>query len=66
MNINHACILEDRGILFIDGVDVKDFLQTGHVFVGRCFSHYLEIVYRYKANITSKEIKYIQGFLNQI
>ena len=28
MNINSACILEDRGILFIDGVDVKDFLQN--------------------------------------
>ena len=28
MNINHAYILEDRGILFIDGADVKDFLQN--------------------------------------
>ena len=28
MNINNACILEDRGILFIDGADVKDFLQN--------------------------------------
>jgi len=28
MNINSACILEDRGILFIDGVDAKDFLQN--------------------------------------
>ncbi len=28
MNINQACILEDRGILFIDGSDVKDFLQN--------------------------------------
>ena len=28
MNINQACILEDRGILFIDGIDVKDFLQN--------------------------------------
>ena len=28
MNINNACILEDRGILFIDGVDAKDFLQN--------------------------------------
>ena len=28
MNINSACILEDRGILFIDGVDAKDFLQS--------------------------------------
>ena len=28
MNINQACILEDRGILFIDGADVKDFLQN--------------------------------------
>ena len=28
MNINKACILEDRGILFIDGADVKDFLQN--------------------------------------
>ena len=28
MNINSACILEDRGILFIEGVDAKDFLQN--------------------------------------
>ena len=28
MNINNACILEDRGILFIDGADSKDFLQN--------------------------------------
>ena len=28
MNINSACILEDRGILFIDGTDSKDFLQN--------------------------------------
>jgi len=28
MNINSACILEDRGILFIDGPDAKDFLQN--------------------------------------
>ena len=28
MNINNACILEDRGILFIDGDDAKDFLQN--------------------------------------
>ena len=28
MNINSACILEDRGILFIDGADAKDFLQN--------------------------------------
>ena len=28
MNINSACILEDRGILFVDGVDAKDFLQN--------------------------------------
>ena len=28
MNINNACILEDRGILFIDGADAKDFLQN--------------------------------------
>ena len=28
MNINSAYILEDRGILFIDGVDAKDFLQN--------------------------------------
>ena len=28
MNINNACILEDRGILFIDGTDAKDFLQN--------------------------------------
>ena len=28
MNINQACILEDRGILFIDGTDAKDFLQN--------------------------------------
>jgi len=28
MNINSACILEDRGILFIDGIDAKDFLQN--------------------------------------
>ncbi len=28
MNINSACILEDRGILFIDGSDAKDFLQN--------------------------------------
>ena len=28
MNINKACILEDRGILFIDGAEVKDFLQN--------------------------------------
>ena len=28
MNINNASILADRGILFIDGVDAKDFLQN--------------------------------------
>ena len=28
MNINSACILEDRGILFMDGEDAKDFLQN--------------------------------------
>jgi len=28
MNINSACILEDRGVLFIDGADTKDFLQN--------------------------------------
>ena len=28
MNINNACILEDRGILFINGTDAKDFLQN--------------------------------------
>ena len=28
MNINNACILEDRGILFVDGIDAKDFLQN--------------------------------------
>ena len=28
MNINSACILEDRGILFVDGSDTKDFLQN--------------------------------------
>tara|TARA_Y100000590_G_C15685001_1_gene1001246 strand:- start:661 stop:1545 length:885 start_codon:yes stop_codon:yes gene_type:complete len=28
MNINSACILEDRGILFIDGSDAKDLLQN--------------------------------------
>ena len=28
MNINSACILEDRGILFVDGPDAKDFLQN--------------------------------------
>tara|TARA_Y100000590_G_scaffold335293_1_gene381636 strand:- start:425 stop:1309 length:885 start_codon:yes stop_codon:yes gene_type:complete len=28
MNINSTCILEDRGILFIDGADAKDFLQN--------------------------------------
>ena len=28
MNINSVCILEDRGILFIDGADAKDFLQN--------------------------------------
>ena len=28
MNINSACILEDRGVLFIDGADSKDFLQN--------------------------------------
>lgn len=28
MNINSACILEDRGILFVDGIDTKDFLQN--------------------------------------
>ena len=28
MNINNACILEDRGVLFIDGEDSKDFLQN--------------------------------------
>ena len=28
MKINNACILEDRGILFIDGFDAKDFLQN--------------------------------------
>jgi folate-binding protein YgfZ len=28
MNINSACILEDRGILFIEGSDAKEFLQS--------------------------------------
>ncbi len=28
MTINSACILEDRGILFVDGIDAKDFLQN--------------------------------------
>ena len=28
MNINSACILEDRGILFVDGADANDFLQN--------------------------------------
>ena len=28
MNINSACILEDRGILFIQGTDTKEFLQN--------------------------------------
>ena len=28
MKINSVCILEDRGILFIDGEDAKDFLQN--------------------------------------
>ena len=28
MNINNACILKDRGVLFIDGNDAKDFLQN--------------------------------------
>ena len=28
MNINSACILEDRGILYISGTDAKDFLQN--------------------------------------
>ena len=28
MNINRAYILEDRGILFVDGADAKDFLQN--------------------------------------
>ena len=28
MNINSACILEDRGILCVDGIDAKDFLQN--------------------------------------
>ena len=28
MNINSAYILEDRGILFVDGADAKDFLQN--------------------------------------
>ncbi len=28
MNINSACILEDRGILFVDGTEAKDFLQN--------------------------------------
>ena len=28
MNINSAYILEDRGILFVDGIDAKDFLQN--------------------------------------
>ena len=28
MNINTTCILEDRGVLFIDGSDAKDFLQN--------------------------------------
>ena len=28
MNINSACILKDRGILFVDGADAKDFLQN--------------------------------------
>ena len=28
MNINNAYILEDRGILFVDGKDAKDFLQN--------------------------------------
>ncbi len=28
MNINSACILEDRGVLFINGMDARDFLQN--------------------------------------
>jgi len=28
MNINSTYILDDRGILFIDGEDAKDFLQN--------------------------------------
>ena len=28
MNFNSASILEDRGILFVDGADAKDFLQN--------------------------------------
>ena len=28
MNINSTYILDDRGILFIDGDDAKDFLQN--------------------------------------
>ena len=28
MKIDSACILEDRGILFVDGQDAKDFLQN--------------------------------------
>ncbi|MDA7552260.1 folate-binding protein [Candidatus Pelagibacter sp.] len=28
MNINNACLLEDRGILFINGKDSKNFLQN--------------------------------------
>ena len=28
MNINSACILDDRGVLFIDGTEAKDFLQN--------------------------------------
>ena len=28
MNINSACILEDRGILFVEGAEARDFLQN--------------------------------------
>ena len=28
MKIDSACILEDRGILFVEGQDAKDFLQN--------------------------------------
>ena len=28
MKIDSACILEDRGILFVEGPDAKDFLQN--------------------------------------
>ena len=50
----------------INPIKYVRYIKMLNFFVGRCFGHYLEILYRSGANITSKEIIYIQGFLNQI